>query len=347
MPSFLQKMQKFRVLQIKIDGSVMKKLPKYFTLFFVLCILPRTSYSQNDSLVIATFNCEFLTRPKVHIKFGLPFNIGQASPAERQQWNEPGFRDARFNEAAGAVAGVLRAINADVLALTEVGDSTDVLELRDEINKLGINYPHVIVGRTKDFTTRQHVAVLSKFPLNDPVLRIPGREIYLQEPDDPETEKDTGLSKGMRVKVSAHEKEFLLYVVHLSSERGGHEQDQQRIAQASIVRRHYLPNLKNHEMVIVAGDLNDKKGQPTIHRIRGLDDIQEDLIQTGLVNFWDKAQLDSRWTYQFQGVRQQIDHILLSFSIREVTKSIAARSFDHRNRLASDHRPLIVTLHLN
>ena len=87
-------------------------------------------------------------------------------------------------------------------------------------------------------------------------------------------------------------------------------------------------------MVIVAGDLNDKKGQPAIHRIRGLEDIHEDLIQTGLVSFWDRAQLDSRWTYEFQGVRQQIDHILLSFSIKEISKSIAARSFDHRNHLA-------------
>lgn len=324
----------------------MTKLPKYFIIFFALCILSQAVYSQNDSLVVATFNCEFLTRPKVHIKFGLPFNIGQASSAERQQWNQQGFRDARFNEAAREVAGVLRAINADVLALTEVGDSTDVLELRDELDNLGISYPHVIVGRTRDFSTRQHVAVLSKFPLSDPVLQIPGREIYLQEPDDPETEKDTGLSKGMRVEVSAHGKEFLLYVIHLSSERGGHEQDQQRIAQASIVRRHYLSELKEGKMVIVAGDLNDKKGQPAIRRIRGLDDIHEDLIQTGLMNFWDSTQLGNRWTYEFQGVLQQIDHILVSFSIREASRAIAARSFDHRNHLASDHRPLIVTLHL-
>ncbi len=120
----------------------MKKLPKYFILFLVLCSLPRAVQSQNDSLVISTFNCEFLTRPKVHIKFGLPFNMGRASSAERQQWDED-FRDARFNEAARAVAGVLRAINADVLALTEVGDSTDVLELRDEINNLvHSNYMH-------------------------------------------------------------------------------------------------------------------------------------------------------------------------------------------------------------
>ncbi len=320
----------------------MKKLPQYFIIFSLLCILPQAVHSQNDSLVIATFNCEFLTRPKVHLKFGLPFNL---SGSTKQKWNED-FRNTRFNEAARAVARVLNEINADVFALTEVGDSTDVLELRDEINELGTNYPHVIVGRTKDFTTHQHVAVLSKFPLSDPVLRIPGREIYLQEPDDPETEKDTGLSKGMRVKVSAHGQEFLLYVIHLSSERGGHEKDQQRIAQASIVRRHYLPSLKNNEMVIVAGDLNDKKGQPAIHRIRGLEDIHEDLIQTGLMNFWDDTQLATRWTYEFQGVRQQIDHILLSFSIKEVSKSITARTFDHNNHLVSDHRPLIVTLRL-
>jgi len=323
-----------------------KRLILYvLVILFTLAFFPPPSFGQ-DSLTIATFNCEFLTRRKVHIKFGLWFNIGQASSDVRQQWNEPGFRDAKFNEAARAAAGVLGAINADVLALTEVGDSTDVLELRDEINNLGINYPHVIVGRTRDFTTLQHVAVLSKFPLSNPIRQIPGREFYIQEPDDPETEKDTGLSKGMRVKVSAHGKEFLLYVIHLSSERGGYEKDQQRIAQASLVRRHYLPALKNGALVIVAGDLNNHRGDPPLYRIRGLDDVHEDLIQTGNPRYFDTSKLDSRWTYQFQGERIQIDHILLSPSIKEICRGIAARTLEHMNVLASDHRPFIVTLYL-
>ena len=38
---------------------------------FILLILLFPSLSYADTLTVATFNCEFLTRPKVYIKFGL------------------------------------------------------------------------------------------------------------------------------------------------------------------------------------------------------------------------------------------------------------------------------------
>ena len=97
--------------------------------------------------------------------------------------------------------------------------------------------------------------------------------------------------------------------------------------------------------MIVAGDLNDRRGEPTLRRIRGLDDIWSDLIQTGLTKYSeDEAE---RWTYIFQGRRQQIDHILLSQSIKGAakrTRGIRGTAVAHNNPLASDHRPLVVTL---
>jgi len=62
----------------------------------------------------------------------------------------------------------------------------------------------------------------------------------------------------------------------------------------------------------------------------------------------DNDELDNRWTYQYQGVRQQIDHILLSYSIKDACKrgGIKARTLDHGNPVASDHKPLVVTLKL-
>lgn len=325
-----------------------KLLRSFFIAILVLAVFPQASLSQGNSLIIATFNCEFLTRPKVHIKFGLPFNINKASPAEKQQWNQPGFRDQKFKTAAGEVAKIIESVAADVIALTEVGDGSDLEELRTEIGSLGLNYQYMAVCDSSDGTTKQYVGVLSKFPIGDVIVKIPGRESYIGEPDDPETENNTGISKGMRVTVTAHGKEFLLYILHLASESGGHEKDQQRIAQASIVRRHYLPAIKEGKMVIVAGDLNDKKGQPTLLRIRGVDDIHEDLIQTGHTKYFDKDKLHTRWTYEYEGVRQQIDHILLSFSVKDACKrgGIKARTVDHGNDLASDHRPLVVTLKL-
>lgn len=314
--------------------------------FFVFLAVTGISQAQ-DELKIATFNCEFLTRPKVHIKFGLPFRISNASAAEQAQWATPGFRDQKFNEAALAVASVLAPIDADVLALTEVGDDTDVVELRDAISILGVSYPHLAVGKSADHTTKQHVAVLSKLPLFDVVEAIPGRESYDQELDDADTEKNTGISKGMRVSFMSFGREILLWVVHLASERGGHEQDAQRIAQASIIRRHYLPFLQQGKHVIVVGDLNDYRGQPTLSRIRGRDDIFGDLIQTGHVKYFEDNELDTRWTYEFQGIPSQIDHILPSYSIKDTCKSsggIQAETIAHNNTLASDHKPLVVLL---
>lgn len=300
-----------------------------------------------DTLKIVTFNCEFLTRPKVHIKFGLPFNISSADPVDRAAWAPAAFRDEKFSEAAKAVAAVLAPIDADVIALTEVGDKIDVTELRDEIEALGVSYPHIAVGKSFDHTTKQHVAVLSKLPLAGIVESIPGRETYDEELDDPDTESNTGISKGMRVSFTVHEREIFLYVVHLASERLGHKQDAQRTAQASIVRRHYLPLLQAGDHVIVAGDLNDRRGQPALRRIRGRDDIYGDLIQTGHTQYFENDELSSRWTYQFEGVRMQIDGILLSRSLKDTCKSskgIQTDVIDQDNPLASDHRPLVVTL---
>lgn len=313
----------------------------------VVLVLAWASLAHAGEITIATFNAEFLTRPKVHVKFGLKFNINKDEPqAVRDQWAATGFRDARFAEAAAAVAGVIASIDADVIALTEVGDDVDVAELNNAVALAGVAYNHVAVCECTDNTTAQHVAVLSKFPLAGVQKFLPGREGYYKELDDPDSEADTGISKGMRVTFEAEGKTFHLYVAHLASERLGHEQDAQRIAQASIVRRLTIPQINAGEHVIVAGDLNDYRGQPAIRRIRGLDDIWPDLIQTGYYQFFAETEQDSRWTYEFRGERNQIDHILLSRSIKGIVKQkgIKPRVPDQANPLASDHRPFVVTL---
>jgi endonuclease/exonuclease/phosphatase family metal-dependent hydrolase len=303
------------------------------------------TYAWAGELTIATFNAEFLIRSKVHIKFGLPFDLDAADQAT---WNVPGFRDAKFAEAAQAVAGAIAAINADVIVLNEVGDEADVDELNAAVAAAGVTYAHAAVCACTDSATQQHVAVLSKLPLLSVLNAIPGRESYLTELDDADSEANTGISKGMAVTFAFEGHTFHLYGLHLASERGGNEQDQQRIAQASIVRRHSLSAINDGGLVIVAGDLNDGRGEPTLRRIRGLDDLWPDLIQTGNFEYFADADQASRWTYEFRGERNQIDHILISDSIKSATKNkgVKPRVPDQTNRLASDHRPFVLTLDL-
>ena len=229
-------------------------------------------------------------------------------------------------------------------------------------------YPHLAVGDSADTFTMQNVAILSKRPFEAGSVRrtVPGREGYFAELDDPESEAEARISKGLSVAVKINGKRLRIYGVHLKSERGGHESDAQRIAQASIVRRNYLKDTAAGSHVIVAGDLNDHRVQPTLRRIRGFDDIQEDLAQTGGPTFFRKkrnesndafnARIRNHWTYEFAGRRNQIDHILISQSVRDhctqlnnrkkiqiefldITETISGTS--HK---ASDHRAVKLTL---
>ena len=84
----------------------------------------------------------------------------------------------------------------------------------------------------------------------------------------------------------------------------------------------------------------------------------EDLIHTGQSIYFDEDKLGTRWTYEFMGRRNQIDHILLSFSIKNFCRTISedreflkprwlrAFTIDHGNEIASDHNLLVVELNL-
>jgi endonuclease/exonuclease/phosphatase family metal-dependent hydrolase len=293
-----------------------------------------------EQFTIATFNTEFLIRERVHAREGFPLNLSAAQQAE---WT-PQRRETAFIGAVDRIAPVIAATNANVVVLTEIGPQADVSTLRARLQALGSAYPHVAVCECTDRATDQHVAILSRHPLTSITRALPGREHFLTELDDEETEADTGISKGIKVELTFDGLPVSIYGIHLVSERGGHEDDAQRVAQASIVRRLYLRDIEQARHVIVAGDLNERRGDPTLVRIRGLDDIQPDLIQTGLPSFFEDSEADERWTYEFQGERNQIDHILLSESIRTASTRIRSRVSRVTDPTISDHSPLTVTI---
>ena len=112
--------------------------------------------SAANELTIATFNAFWLTRPQVHRHFPEIEND--------PRWNDPAFRDQKFAEATESVAQVLSEIDADVVALTEVGIQEDVEELRDTVDALGVRYDHIRVCKCND-PTIQKVAVLDSIDL--------------------------------------------------------------------------------------------------------------------------------------------------------------------------------------
>lgn len=319
---------------------------------FIILLLSLISiqFIVGQDLKIATFNCEFLVKRKVHMKYGLPFNMKYAKSNVKQDWQDDRFRQKRFEEATQNVAAHLKKLNADVLGLTEVGNEAEVKLLVEALTKQGLEYKYWKVCKSDDTATGQHVALLSKYELTDVITSFPHRGLYFVESDKDEVD-ETGLSKAMKATININNAPIHLFLFHLKSERGGEDSDQKRLMQAEIARRVMIPYLQKREHVIVMGDLNSERHHPSLLTIRGFNDIEEELVQTGDTYYFEKY--DTRWTYNYKGQKEQIDHILLSLSLKHACRGnnpkqnqwgIKTSILPTNNDNISDHNALIIEL---
>ena len=312
------------------------------TLLLTLLYFFHSLSAISQEITVATFNAEFLNKSRIHVKFGKQFDITRESKKEQKFWSSDNNRSAKFAEASANVAQMIKRIDADIITLTEVGGDDNLKVLIDDLNEIGVNYTHWEVCACTDSFTGQHVAVLSKFPLKEVWPQIPGRSIYLEESDG-DSEGETGISKGLKVTATINQKDIDIFVLHLKSERGGFDSDAKRLAQSSIARRAIIKQLNAGRQVIVTGDLNSEKGSPSIYRLRGFDDLYEELIQTGHSDYFENT--DIRWTYNYKGETEQIDHILVSPGLSKST-DIKTSILETGDDKISDHNPVIVKLKL-
>lgn len=379
------------------------KFPAIF-LIFGLMFGPASAFADTESsFKIATFNVEFLTYKRLHVKYGFPFFLNPGDTdrqaivksiinggdddaakflrdydedpvlqAQVHEWGDEAIRRERLETAIREVAQYISTLDTDVLVLTEIGLNGELDRLVALLSEFGVEYPHYALCDCYDRYTQQGVAVISKIPLLEVLPSLPGKEGYLVEFDDAVAEKSTRLSKAMRVKVQIENQYAYIFVAHLKSELGTHDSDAQRIAQASILRRLTIPLLDQCEStdggfvargsggrcpasttpvhVIVAGDLNDHRGQPAIRRVRGFDDMHPDLLQSGRKEFFEESELHQRWTKQHEGILNQIDHILFSESVLGMNRDagssgrakIETKMVENSDPRISDHRPVLV-----
>lgn len=322
-------------------------------LFYLLGLLLLTASTLlGQDLKIATFNCEFLLKRKVHLKYGLPYDMKYASDAQKKLWTAD-YRTQKFDESIQKVAAQIKKINADIIGLTEVGNRSEVEQLVEAVRKMGLDYKYWVVCKSHDTATGQHVAFLSKKEFIDIEYDFDERGMYFTELDFDETD-DTGISKGMKVSVRIKDEMVHLFLLHLKSERGGEESDRKRQMQAEIARRLMLPYLQKQQHVVVMGDLNSERRHAVLRTIRGFDDIHEELIQTGDRYYFEDY--ETRWTYNYKGQKEQIDHILLSLSFKEwcLNNNPKQNSWGIRSSIVrtddetvSDHNAFIVELNFD
>jgi len=273
--------------------------------------------------------------------FNLFWLFNEVAP-HKKWWDEQrGEMGQTYQQALSLLAVKIKEFDTDVLAVQEIENEAVLDDLIDKLSSVGLDYDHTWISKGADNTTGQDVAILSKFPAfsGESIIReYPNeRESYLTE-NDRGNEDDMRLSKALRVDLNINGQQIPIFVFHLKSQRGGIESDNQRLAQASIVRRITLPLIKDDMKFVVMGDLNADRGSPTLLRLRGFDDIYADLVQP-VHN--DKFSGD-KWTYKYDGRTEQIDHILLSPALRKSVVS-GKISYGHDDK-TSDHKPIIIVL---
>lgn len=241
-----------------------------------------------------------------------------------------------------ALRAVLRSLDADVLALQEMGGRGFLEELRRDLATEGLVYPHAEILETGE--EPRYVAVLSRLPFasvrrhTDLGFRYFGAEETVR--------------RGMlEVRFAGPGGGLTLFVAHLKSRFTERKDDPmsalRRAGEAEAVRDRILtlfPSPAASRFLLV-GDFNDGPGSRPVRAIlaRGRTPIAE-LLPVA----------DSRgetWTHRYrkEDSYTRVDHVFISpeASLRAAVRS--GRAVIHDGKAvneASDHRPVRVVLDL-
>jgi endonuclease/exonuclease/phosphatase family metal-dependent hydrolase len=268
------------------------------------------------------------------------YNVENYGPANRL--TDAGYRKdyPKPEEAKRALREVIRAMDADLLFLQEMGGPAYLEELRRDLAEEGVHYAHATVLEAAD--DDRHIALLAKQP---PLAVVPHRQIQFNY-----FGKITEVKRGLlEVRLATASGEITVWALHLKS-RYTHRPDdplsaKRRAGEATAIRNLILTRFPEPSSAkfLVLGDFNDAKNSAPVRYLlkRGETVISHLLPAT-----------DSRgetWTYFYgkEDTYQRVDHILVSPGLRTLVQGGQGMIQDGpETRKASDHRPLCVTLEI-
>lgn len=266
------------------------------------------------------------------------YNIENYGPANRM--TEAGYRKdyPKPESEKAALRKVIRAIDADVLVLQEIGGAPYLEELCRDLEAENLDYPHAAVAEGAD--EDRHVAVLSKRPL----VRMTTHGDLTFEYFGAKERVKRGL---LEASIATEAGEITLFALHLKSRFTDRPDDPQseirRVGEATAIRDFVLRRFPQpaEARFLILGDCNDGRTSRALRYLqrRGRTKIAHLL-----------AASDSRgeqWSHAFRREQSysRVDQILVSPGLVPAVRGGAAAIFDGDGvRDASDHRPLVVVL---
>ncbi len=271
-----------------------------------------------DSLVVATYNVEnyLSTNRRVDGRFRPDYPKTEAAKT--------------------ALRAVIRALDADVLALQEVGGAGHLRELQLDLRAEGLDYPHAVVLEAAD--EARCLAVLSR---REFAAVQEHRDLVARYFDE-----DIAVRRGLlEVSVRVGEGALKLFVVHLKSRLTERPDDPGaatlRAAEAVAVRDRVLERCPEPATTpfLILGDFNDLRPNRPLRAIM-------DRGQTKIAEWVPAA--DSRgetWTHYYarDEVYSRVDHVLASPAALPWVKRAWIADLPE-TAAASDHRPVAVEI---
>jgi len=258
------------------------------------------------------------------------YNIENYGPADRM--TEAGFRKdyPKPENEKRALRSVIRALNADVLVLQEMGPQIYLDELRRDLKAEGLDYPHAALATAAD--ADRHVALLSRVPLKSVTTHTDLQFNYFGA-------KETVKRGLLEATVTTSAGDVTIFAVHLKSRFTERPDDPgcaiRRAGEATAIRDAVLKKFPApaDARFLILGDCNDSKASKALEHLqqRGKTEVAKLLPAA-----------DSRgdsWTHDYRREESytHVDHILVSPGLRASVPAGVARIFDGEGvRSASD-----------
>lgn len=266
------------------------------------------------------------------------YNVQNYTMANRRTDDgyRPGYPKPEAEKAA--LRAVIRRMDADVIALQEVGGPAFLAELRRDLASEGVVYPHGEAMLAAD--EARGLAVLSRVPLG--AVRA-HRDMAGRRRGSGEAE---AVRRGLlQIEVPRTEGPVTLFVVHLKSRLGVDKDDpqaeDQRVAEAQAVRNRVLELFPDPASArfLVMGDFNDLPGSRALRAV-------ESRGKTRVARWVDAAdERGHRWTHAYpaRALYSRFDHALVSPGLAGAVARAWIADWPEVAQ-ASDHRPVLLEL---
>jgi endonuclease/exonuclease/phosphatase family metal-dependent hydrolase len=227
-----------------------------------------------------------------------------------------GWNDSMYRTKLRNTAQVIHDIGADIIGLQEIESETALKDLKTEINRQGLYYPHYAFARSKNTTVA--VALLSRYPIISALSRPVGSSREFRDI--------------LEVKIDLNGKPLRVFVNHWKSKSGP---ESMRVQCAKVLKKR-LEELDENEPYILIGDFNshyeeyrtfirsrkhnDTEGITGInHILKTIDENQNPItymsLQTNknsVYNLWYELPEDQRWSHRFKQYKEGLDNIIIS-----------------------------------